>query len=345
MKPLVIGGTGFIGYNIVKALTEKGYDVRCTRRKSSNTLFLRKLKPQLANACLDDPASLRSAMKDRDVVFMAAAHYPRYSLRMDQETAIAAQRTANVVQAAKECGVGRFIFTSSAATADWRIPRNIVATEDHVASSPPPRSVYHAVKFVSEKIVRDAIEDGFPGVVLCPSGCIGEFDAKAGTGFLMVALARGLLKFSLKGMTNLVDVSSIAAAHIEAAERPEALGKRFLLGGHNINMNELIGRICDKHNLQKPKRRLPLGLAAVLTTLDEKRCSKTKGRRPIMAREFVDILRHGRYISQDKAVRELSLHVPPLDETLDKAWSWFARHGYLGTEYKMKIKKQHGAHG
>lgn len=340
MKPLVIGATGFIGYNITKILNDKGFDVRCSRRESSNTLFLRKLKPELATASLDDFDSLCRAMVGRDTVFLAATHYPRYSVNMADQVALAEKQTANAVQAALKAGVERFIFTSSAATAEWKGNKEKLITEDHIATTPPPASVYHAIKIAAEKVVADATAKGLASVILCPTGCIGEFDAKAGTGFIIPALARGLLKFYADGKINLVDVSEVARAHVAAAERPEAMGKRYLLGGHNLTVGELIGKICSRFDLAEPKLKIPLKLAALITSFDEKRClNSNNGRRPAMAREFIDILRFGRFVSSEKAIKELDLGVPPLEETLDRAWNWFARHGYLGSKYKRNNSK------
>ena len=336
MKPLVIGGTGFVGLNVVRALADRGISPRCTRRKTSNTLFLRKFKPALVVASLDDADSLREAMEGCDTVFMTAGHYPRYSLGQREHVETALRRIDNVIEAAQQQSIQRLVFTSSVVTMDWQTPADRVLTEDHVASRPPPRSVYHAVKFALERRVLEAAESGLPAVVLCPTGVVGEYDIKAGTGFFLVALARRMMPSYPDGRINLVDAGAVADAHLAAAERDGMEGSRYILAGHNMTVGELLRGVCDRYDLPRPTRTIPLPFAALTTTWDEWRCSRTKGRRPKLAREFVDLLRFGRFVDPARAVADLDLAVPPFEETLDRAWSWFAKYGYLGDEFKPK---------
>jgi len=336
MRPLVIGGTGFVGLNVVRALTERGITPRCTRRQTSNTLFLRKFKPEQVVASLDDPESLRQAMDGCDTIFMAAGHYPRYSLQQSRQVDTALRRIDNVIGAARAHSIRRFVFTSSVVTMDWRTCPDQVLTEDQVATTPPPQSVYHAVKFALERRVLEAAADGLPAVVLCPTGVLGEYDLKAGTGFFLVALARRMMPTYPDGRINLVDAGAVADAHVAAAERDDLPRQRYLLAGHNMTVGELLRRVCVRHDLPPPTRRVPLPQAALHATWDEWRCSRTKGRRPRLAREFVDLLRFGRHVDPARAVADLGLAVPPFDESLDKAWAWFAKYGYLGDEFKPK---------
>ena len=336
MKPLVIGGTGFLGLNVVRALTERGITPRCTRRKTSNTLFLRKFKPEQVVASLDDTASLRQAMEGCDTVFMTAGHYPRYSLGQREHIETALRRIDNVIEAALALPIRRFVFTSSVVTMDWQTRPDQILTEDHVATRPPPRSVYHAVKFALERRVLEAVDQGLPAVVLCPTGVVGEYDIKAGTGFFLVALARRMMPSYPDGRINLVDARAVADAHLVAAERDGLEGRRYILAGHNMTVGDLLQRVCDRYDLTPPTRTIPLPIAALTTTWDEWRSSRTKGRRPKLAREFVDLLRFGRFVDPARAVADLDLAVPPFEETLDRAWSWFAKYGYLGDEFKPK---------
>ncbi len=334
MKPLVIGGTGFIGINIIRALQAKGINTRCTRRKSSNTLFVRKLKPELVYATLDDEDSLRYAMTDCDTVFMAAGHYPRYSLNKKEHVEKAVRRTNNCINAALESGIKHFIYTSSIATANWRTMPAEIIDETSVAHSPPLSSVYHAVKIASEQTVLKAAQRGLPAVVMCPTGCFGEFDIKAGTGFIFPAIARGLMKFCPDGKINIVDTDAVAEAHVYAAKRDDLTGKRYILSGHNITVFDLISKLCSRYKLKRHIKKLPLIFAMILSSMDEWCCMRSKTRRPFISREFIDILRYGRFVCNEKAVSELCLQVPSLEHTLDKAWNWYAKYGFLGPEYK-----------
>ena len=94
MKALVVGGTGFVGMNVTRALVRHGHDVSATRRPHGNTLFARRLGAELAHADLESVESLSEVMRGREVVFMCAGHYPRYSLDCDAEVRMARARCA-----------------------------------------------------------------------------------------------------------------------------------------------------------------------------------------------------------------------------------------------------------
>ena len=116
MKALVVGGTGFVGMNVVRALVAAGHDVVATRRELDNTLFARKLGARLVVAELDDADRLVAVMQDREVVFMCAGHYPRYSLNRRAEVAMARRRAKNVFDATRRAGAARCVLTSSITT-------------------------------------------------------------------------------------------------------------------------------------------------------------------------------------------------------------------------------------
>jgi dihydroflavonol-4-reductase len=330
----VIGGTGFIGLNIIRVLKEQGISARCSRRPSSNTLFVRKFVPELVEIDLDEKKSLRKAIQGCDTVFMAAGHYPRFSIGAKHQVKIATARMRNLIEATIDCGVEKFIYTSSVVTADWQTNPDEILDESKIARASPPCSVYHTVKIATEQLVRDAVQKGLPAVILCPTGCLGEYDVKAGTGFFMIALAREKIKFYPEGRINIVDVEAAAKAHVSAAKRSDLFGKRYLLGGNNLFMSDLLKRVCERFNLPMPRFRIPLSFAAFLSSLDERRCLRSKGRRPFLAREFVDILRFSRFVNSSRAVHDLGLPQVSLEHTLDKTWAWFARYGYLGQVFK-----------
>ena len=236
MKPLVIGGTGFIGYNIVRALSDKGYRVRSTRRESSNTLFLRKLKPELVTADIEDVDSLKRAMQGCDVVFMAAAHYPRYSVGLNKQVRYAVETIRNVLRAARESGVGRFIFTSSVTTLKFTGGDHLAIEKDGIAE-PPGRSVYFAVKYAMEKEVERELESGMGGTILNVAGCLGPGDIKMGTGFFVVEMANGTLEEYVDGRINFVDSEDVAEAHIAAALHG-APSRRYIVGNHNTTVSQ-----------------------------------------------------------------------------------------------------------
>lgn len=328
MKALVLGGTGFAGMNIARALVSRGHDVTASRRTRANTLFARKLGTRLVQAELDDVDSLEEAMRGREVVFHCAGYYPRFSLDAETHVEQARRTTANVLDAARRAGVSRLVLTSSVATVGPPGEGRPLSNETDPMSPASRESVYFTVKEVIEREVL--AERDVETVIACPGGIVGELDVKAGTGFFVVALAHGLLPFYVQGKTNIVDADDMAEGHVAMAERGCA-GERYILGGHNVTIRDLLEAACEELGIRFPAWRLPLSVARPLSTFDEMRCSvQGRGARPFIPREFVDIVTYGQWVDNAKARRELGLPPPtPLHASIRKACAWYERFRYI----------------
>lgn len=328
MRALVLGGTGFVGMNVCRALVARGHDVAAGRRVRANTLFARKLGVKLVGAELDDIDGMTEAMRGRDVVFHCAGYYPRYSIEPGEQVAIARRTTSNVVEASRKAGVQRLVVTSSVATVGPPGLGRDLSTEADPMAAEARESVYFAVKAAIEEEALAA--KGLDTIVMLPGGIVGELDVKAGTGFVIVALAHGLLPFFVQGKTNIVDADEMALGHVLAAERGRA-GERYILGGHNTTIRDLLLGVCDELGIRFPAWRMPLSLAGPLSTFDEMRCAaQGRGARPFIPREFVDIVTYGNWVDTTKAKEELGLGEPiPLEQTLRKACAWYERFRYI----------------
>ncbi len=314
MKAIVVGGTGFVGMNVARALAADGHDVIATRRNRANTIVARKLGVPLVRVELDDADALVEVMRGRDVVLMCAGHYPRFSLEEAREVAWARARVRTTIEAARRAGVRRYVLTSSIAVADRSTG-----------------GVYHAVKRAIEDEVARARE--LETVILRPTGILGEMDVKAGTGTMVVALATGQLPVFVDGTIDVVDADDVARAHVAAATRPVG-GARLPIAGHRIGVRALLEAIADEVGIEMRSVAVPGVLAAMASTLDELRCAaEGRGRRPFLPRELVDVVRHGAWVAPEDAARAratLGLGAPtPLDVTIRKACRWYARNGYL----------------
>lgn len=328
MKPIVIGGTGFVGMNLVRLLVRQGYEVTATRRVRANTLIARKLGAKLVRAELDDVDSLIEAMRGCDVVFHCAGYYPRYSLDIQSQVDRALGATDNVLQAMRRSGAQRLVFTSSVATVGPSRTGKPLSDEDDPMDRRAEKSVYYRIKQVMEKRVMDATD--IDRVVLCPSGIIGELDVKVGTGFGIVALAHGKLPYYVQGKTSVVDADDVAQAHLAAALRGKT-AERYIVTGANVTMKAFLQAICDELGVRFFSWPIPLWLAAPLATVEEYRCSVVgKGERPFIPREFVDLVRYGQWYDSTKATTQLGLSEPTtLQAMIAKACAWFKRFHYI----------------
>ena len=334
--------------NVVRALRAAGHDVAATRRPHGNTLFARRLGAELVHADLDDAEALEAAMRGREVVFMCAGHYPRYSLNVDTEVETARARVRRTLEAARRAGVSRYVLTSTVAPVGPPRGGRQLSEEDDPVEPSALRCVYHSVKVAIEEEALAA--QGLDVVVLCPTAIFGELDVKAGTGFLIVAAGNGVLPFYVEGKTNVVDADDLAYAHLCAAERGRS-GERYIIGGHNLMVGELVDDVAFTLGVRLQTQRLPARLAGLIASFGEMRAlALGNGKRPLMSRELVDVVRYGRWVSTRKANDHLELPDPtPLQETLSKACDWYARHRYFrldpnpGAHHAQRNPRSHSA--
>ena len=325
MRALVVGGTGFLGLNLVEALQQGGHEVAITRRKSSNTIFARRLKVPLFTAELDDEEALTAAMQGRDVVFMMAGHYPRFSVDTAAQTAQALARLRTVLAAARRARVQRLVFTSSTATLGTPAEDRPVRESDGFCV-PEAESTYFVIKVALEQEVLRAAQD-LDTVVVCPGGCIGRYDYKVGTGFFILGVATQRLDRFVDGKVSMVDAADIAAGHIGAA-RHGARGQRYILGGTNLTVKSLLAEVAAHCGVAPPTWELSPAEALAWAEAEEQRCLLDRRERPLMTREMVDIARFGRFVDASLARQTFGYTPRPLAQALQRSLAWYAENGY-----------------
>jgi len=327
VKAVVIGGTGFIGLNIVEALKASGHEVCATRRPSSNTIFLRRLGVPLRPISLTDPASIESAMAGCDTAFFTAGHYPRYSIDTEAQVERAALCLRNALLAARRSGLRRFVYTGSVVTVARPAQGRVAVESDGVPPEAPPGSTYFAVKLALEREVAAAAAAGLDVVTLLPTGCFGPYDHKVGTGYFVVALANRALAAYVDGEINVVDVRDVARAHLAAALLGRR-GERYILGAHNLSVRALLQQMARHFAVELPARQLEREEAFRLAAAEEARCSGTP-HRPALTREMVDMAVFGQHVDSGKARSELGFSPRSLEETLAGAFDWYRQNGYI----------------
>ena len=329
MNALVVGGPGFLGLNLIETLQAEGHAVASTRRVSSNTIFVRRLKVPLLEASLEDVDSLAAAMEGRDTVFLAAGYYPRYSVRDHEgQLARAVAGIRNALEAARRAGVARVVYTGSVVTVRRRADGEPATEADGLAEA-PRGSLYFAVKIAMEREVLRAVEvHGQDVVLVLPTGCLGPYDHKVGTGFFVVGMANRMLPVYLDGRINLVDVRDVARGHLLAAAKGRA-GERYVLGGHDVTVEQALRLLAERLEVEMPAQKLTPELAGMIASLEEHNCAEEGCGRPLLSREIVDLIRYGQHVRHTKATRELGYTTRPLAATLAAAVDWYRRNGYI----------------
>lgn len=324
MRALVIGGTGFIGLNIVDALLAQGAQVTVSRRRTSITAYARRRPVRLREASLDDELSLRTAMAEADVAFVAGAYYPRYSTDRARSIATGVAQIRAACEAARATGV-RLIYTSSTGALDRVQGRP--ATEADVPASAPADSVYRATKWAMERELESHLERGLDAVTILPGACLGPLDVRVGTGGILLGAVLGTLPWWVNGTVNVVDVGDVAEAHVAAARTAKA-GDRFCVSGHDVELGELLRRVVARFGGHVPPEPIAPDEARARADADERAAEPKRARAPF-PRELVDLVTSGQPVSSARATEVLGTRFRPLTESLDRAWAWFVRHHYL----------------
>ncbi len=321
MRALVIGASGFVGLRVVDALLAAGHEVRVTRRKSTPTVLFGERPIEKVWASLEDRASLASAARDRDVVVMAAGHYPRYSTdpRGALETAVSGLR--NACDAALEQGA-RMIYSSSVAALG--APRNgETADEDDCAPPDASEGVYPTVKKAMERELDRARARGLDAVSLLLGGCIGPRDYRLGTNGVLAALLHRRIPFRIDGWINVLSVDDAAAAHVAAIR---ARGARYCVAGHDVRFDALLERAAARYGVAFDAPRVTLAEARALASAAEAEAEPRRSRVPF-PRELVDLVAMGKPVSSARAERDLGLRWTSLDDALDRTHDWMTRLG------------------
>lgn len=324
MRALVVGGTGFVGLNLVDELLARGWDVRVSRRKRSITALVRRRPVELVDASLEEPEKLRRAMDGCDVVFLAGAYYPRYSIDLATSLEEGVRGVRNACEAAIAASVPRFVYTSTIATLDTVSGR--AAHDDDVPAHMPEGSVYRATKWAMEREVEQAQRRGLDAVVLLPGGCIGPGDLRVGTASVIVGVIRRAMTWWVDGLVNMVDVGDVARAHVAAAAKTPH--DRYALAGHTIGVGDLLRTIAQRYGGGLPDVQLGAEEARE-RALREEIAAAPKKERVAIPRELVDMATTGQVVSNARATAELGFSPTPLEDSLDRAHAWLSRFGFV----------------
>jgi dihydroflavonol-4-reductase len=319
---LVLGATGFIGGHIASAALERGWHVRGLRRRPQATGHLDDAPVDWYEGDLDQSAALSPAFQGADLVFHAAAYYPKTSRNVPGQVARAVEQARAVLDQCRAAGVRRLVFISSLTTIG-RPPAGearLADERDHYTPGSLPQSAYYECKYAMESEVL-RVSAGLPVVVLNPTAVFGPGDVHLTLGRILLAIARGYGVAWIAAEANAVDVRDVAAAAIQAAEVGR-VGERYILGGHNLPVRELMSLAAEAAGVPPPRFEIPLWTIDVVVAL---------GRMlPLLdaAGNHLRAVRQWQGYDCSKAARELGLRPRPLADTLGEALDWFTAHGF-----------------
>lgn len=330
MRVFLTGATGFVGSHVAQALHAAGAELRLLTRTTSRTKHLETLDAALITGDLRQPESLRPALTACDALVHVAADY-RLWVR-DPETMYAAnvQGTRALLQMAREAGIRRVVYTSSVATMGFRSDGTIVDEATPVALKDMVGH-YKRSKFLAEQEAIAAARSGQHVVILNPTTPIGANDAKpTPTGRIVVDFLNRKFPAYVDTGLNLVDVQAVAAMHVTALERGTP-GERYILGGENLTLKQILDRMAAMTGLPSPTMQVPHSVAMTFAFFDEWITGRMLGREPRATVEAVKMGRKKMFASSSRAERELGYRVLPVGPALRAAIDWFRANGYAPT--------------
>jgi dihydroflavonol-4-reductase len=327
MLAFVTGATGFVGSHVARVLAEQGADLRLLVRASSDTSNIESLNAERALGDLRDPASIEKAMAGCDSVFHVAADYRLWVRDPEQMYRANVEGTRTILDAARKNRVRRVVHTSSVATMGFT-SNGQLADENSPVKLESMIGPYKRSKFMAEQLALKAGASGMDVVVVNPTTPVGEQDIRpTPTGRIVVDFLKKKFPAYVDTGLNLVDVRECARGHLTAFEKGRS-GERYILGGENLTLKQILDKLAAITGLPSPRVRVPYVLALATGVVDEVVTGRILGREP---RATIDAVRMGRkkmFVSSAKAERELGWNSSPVDGALRRAVEWFRGHQY-----------------
>ncbi|WP_232823647.1 hopanoid-associated sugar epimerase [Dyella sp. C9] len=325
MRSLVTGATGFVGSAVARRLLQEGHRVRVLARPGSDRSNLQGIELDVVEGDLTDATSLARLCDDCDAVFHVAADYRLWAPEPEQLYRTNVDGTRALLDAARQAGVPRIVYTSSVATLGIPLDGR-PGDEATPVTEADMVGHYKRSKFLAEVLVRRYAAEGLPVVIVNPSTPVGPRDVKpTPTGRVVRDAMNGRLPAYVDTGLNVVHVDDVARGHWLACQHG-VVGERYILGGTNLSLRELLGEIADIVGRKPPRWRLPHA-AVMPVAYAAEAWARLSGKPPIATVEEVRMSRKRMFFSSAKAERELGYTAGPVRVALEDAVNWFRQQG------------------
>jgi dihydroflavonol-4-reductase len=333
MTTLVTGAAGFLGSHVTRQLVARGESVRVLMRASSTNRAIADLPLEYVTGDLRDVASLDRAMAGVTRVFHVAADYRLWARRSQDIYDSNVGGTKNLLDAARRAGVEQLIYTSTVATI--AVDRPELPTERTNAKLEEMVGHYKRSKWMAEQEALSAARNGLPVIVAMPTTPVGPWDWKpTPTGKIVLDFLNGKMPGYVETGLNFVGVEECAAGHLLISEKGK-VGERYLLGGENLTLKQMLDTLANITGLPKVKMKIPHGLALGVAYLNTA-VSRLVGREPQIPVEGVKIAKHVMFVDASRAQKELGFKPGPVGAALERAVRWYEANGYVA---KGRVKR------
>jgi dihydroflavonol-4-reductase len=319
---LVTGATGFVGSHVVRQLLRRGDRVRIFARNSSRKSNIEAFGCEIAIGDLKDPISLLRCVQGCRRVYHVAADYRLWAKYPKDIYDNNVGGTRNLLSACCEAGVEKVVYTSTVGTIGMR-KDGLPADESTPVKLDDMIGHYKRSKFMAEQVAHEFAASGLPVVIVNPTTPVGPGDIKpTPTGRIILEFIKNRMPAYVDTGLNMVGVEDVARGHLLAEEKGK-VGERYILGGENWSLEEILealARICGKH---MPRVRIPWILALTAGYLDNFFMGTVLRREPLIPLEGVRMARYKMYISSEKARKELGYTPHPAEKALREAVDYF----------------------
>jgi dihydroflavonol-4-reductase len=326
-KPvLVTGASGFVGAAVARALLARGRKLRVLMRPQSDRRNIAGLAVEERVGSLEDGASLAAALEGCGALYHVAADYRLWVKDERQMYRANVDGTRLLMEAALAQGVSSIVYTSSVAVLGI-VGDGMPSDETTPSTFADMIGPYKGSKFRAEEVVSDLVKTrGLPAVIVNPSTPIGPGDVKpTPTGRIIVDAASGKMPAFVDTGLNIVHVDDVAAGHLLAEERG-TIGERYILGGEDLTLAEILRRIALLTNRKPPTIRLPIA-AIWPIAIGAEAWARLTGKPPLVTRDELRMARKKMFFSSAKAERALGYRARPAQQALADAVAYFRRMG------------------
>jgi dihydroflavonol-4-reductase len=327
-KVLVTGASGFVGSAVAKKLVQNGSQVRALVRPASQRAHLADLDLEFVHGDLRDADSIREALVGVRYLFHVAADYRLWARDRREIVMSNVAGTRTIMAEAMRAGVERIVYTSSVATLALRIDGS-PADETTPLADGQGIGTYKQSKVAAERLVEAMItQEGLPAIIVNPSTPIGPRDVKpTPTGRIIVEAARGKIPGYVDTGLNLVHVDDVAEGHLAALHRGR-IGERYILGGQDVALGDMLADIARIVGRRAPRLKFPR-LAVMPFAYAAEAAAYITGREPFATVDGLHMAKYRMFFTAAKAERELGVRARPYISALEDAIRWFRDHGYL----------------
>lgn len=322
------GGTGFVGANLCRLLIKQGFKVKALARKDGDRRNLDGQDVEIIEGGLNDKSAIEDGVKGCRYVFHVAADYRIWIPNPDEMYKANVEGTEIVLWAAAKAGAEKIVHCSSVAAV--KVPEECAPVDETSEYGSLAEIVghYKKSKYLADVLARRlAKEHGFPIVTVNPAAPIGPYDIKpTPTGKLVVDFLNGRIPSYIDTGLNIVHVEDVAMGHWLAAQKGR-VGQRYILGGENLTLKQVLDLLAEVSGLPGPKFKTPYAVAYAFGAVDTA-LALLRGTVPMAPLDAIKMAKHYMWFSSEKAKRELGYAPRPARIALKDAVDWYRANGY-----------------